>query len=154
MNEDTFVSSMVGIAQLVRAPGCGPGGHRFESDYPPHLRIAKSSDFAIFFNRILGSRQAVRHSTLTAASVGSNPASPAKNKSTSSEVLLFLATKRALRHMKNEAAFGYEAHLRCTEMLHTLCFILNISSMLRVCEANASCEPKASASLTNLKIQI
>ena len=28
---------MVGIAQLVRAPGCGPGGRRFESDYPPHF---------------------------------------------------------------------------------------------------------------------
>ncbi len=26
---------MVGIAQLVRVLGCGPGGRRFESDYPP-----------------------------------------------------------------------------------------------------------------------
>ena len=26
---------MVGIAQLVRAPGCGPGGRRFEPDYSP-----------------------------------------------------------------------------------------------------------------------
>ena len=26
---------MVGIAQLVRAPGCGPGGRRFESGYSP-----------------------------------------------------------------------------------------------------------------------
>ena len=32
---------MVGIAQLVRAPGCGPGGHRFDSDYPPHLDMKK-----------------------------------------------------------------------------------------------------------------
>ena len=26
---------MVGVAQLVRAPDCGSGGRRFESDYPP-----------------------------------------------------------------------------------------------------------------------
>ena len=72
---------MVGIAQLVRAPGCGPGGHRFESDYPPQL-IAKSIDFAIFLiEHTMGSRQAVRHSTLTAAFVGSNPASSARQKS-------------------------------------------------------------------------
>ena len=25
------------IAQLVRAPDCGSGGRRFESDYPPHF---------------------------------------------------------------------------------------------------------------------
>ena len=28
---------MVGIAQLVRAPDCGPGGRRFEADYPPQF---------------------------------------------------------------------------------------------------------------------
>ena len=28
---------MVGIAQLVRAPVCGTGGHRFETGYPPQL---------------------------------------------------------------------------------------------------------------------
>ena len=60
---------MVGVAQLVRAPDCGSGGRRFESDHPPHT----------FFISILGCRQAVRHSTLTAAFVGSNPATPAKN---------------------------------------------------------------------------
>lgn len=26
---------MVVVAQLVRAPGCGPGGRRFETDLPP-----------------------------------------------------------------------------------------------------------------------
>lgn len=39
------------IAQLVRAPGCGPGGHGFESHYPPHLNYigvspsGKAQDF-------------------------------------------------------------------------------------------------------------
>ena len=29
--------SMVGVAQLVRAPGCGPGGRRFKSGRPPFV---------------------------------------------------------------------------------------------------------------------
>ena len=29
--------TMVDVAQLVRAPGCGPGGRGFESHPPPHL---------------------------------------------------------------------------------------------------------------------
>ncbi len=29
--------SMVGVAQLVRAPDCGSGGRRFDSDHPPHF---------------------------------------------------------------------------------------------------------------------
>ena len=53
---------MVGVAQLVRAPDCGSGGRRFDSDHPPH---------------IMGCSQAVRHGTLTPACVGSNPAIPA-----------------------------------------------------------------------------
>ena len=62
---------MVGIAQLVRAPGCGPGGRGFESLYSPHF---------LFKDTILGCRQAVRHETLTLALVGSNPATPAMKK--------------------------------------------------------------------------
>ena len=66
----------MGIAQLARALGCGPRGHRFEPDYPPHL--SQSLLILRFFYNIMGSRQAARHSTLTAVFVGPNPASPAK----------------------------------------------------------------------------
>ena len=31
---------MVDIAQLARAPDCGSGGHRFNSDYPPHFNFS------------------------------------------------------------------------------------------------------------------
>ena len=30
---------MVDVAQLVRAPGCGPGGRGFESHLSPHVLI-------------------------------------------------------------------------------------------------------------------
>ena len=37
---------MVGIAQLVRAPGCGPGGHGFEPHYSPQKKaLAFASAF-------------------------------------------------------------------------------------------------------------
>ena len=55
---------MVDIAQLVSASDCGSGGQGFESLYPP--------------SNLMGYRQAVRHSTLTAALVGSNPTSPVR----------------------------------------------------------------------------
>ena len=34
---------MVVVAQLVRAPGCGPGGRGFESPHPPHLFSLKNA---------------------------------------------------------------------------------------------------------------
>ena len=37
--------SMVGVAQLVRAPGCGPGGRGFKSHHSPK----KASHMACFF---------------------------------------------------------------------------------------------------------
>ena len=30
---------MVAVAQLVRAPGCGPGGRGFKSPQPPHFLL-------------------------------------------------------------------------------------------------------------------
>ena len=30
----------MGVAQLVRVPGCGPGGRRFDPDHPPQ-KIAR-----------------------------------------------------------------------------------------------------------------
>ena len=35
---------MVAIAQLVRVPGCGPGGRGFESRWPPHLPATVAGD--------------------------------------------------------------------------------------------------------------
>ena len=32
-----WLQHMVVVAQLVRAPGCGPGGRRFKSGLPPHF---------------------------------------------------------------------------------------------------------------------
>ena len=66
---------MVGIAQLVRVPGCGPGGRGFEPHYSPHLLFHKSRRG---FFALLGRSQAVRHQTLTLAFAGSTPAAPAR----------------------------------------------------------------------------
>ena len=42
--------NMAGVAQLVRAPDCGPGGREFDSRRPPHLslgcrQVVKAPDF-------------------------------------------------------------------------------------------------------------
>ena len=39
---------MVGVAQLVRAPGCGPGGRRFKSGFSPHFFPLKTG-LSLFF---------------------------------------------------------------------------------------------------------
>ena len=33
----TIAASAVAVAQLVRAPGCGPGGRGFKTPQPPHF---------------------------------------------------------------------------------------------------------------------
>ena len=40
---------MVVVAQLVRAPGCGPGGRRFETDLPPKKPFSNERLF-LFLN--------------------------------------------------------------------------------------------------------
>lgn len=52
---------MADVAQLVRAPVCGTGCRRFESDHPPHIKsfskkrsflfVKKTSKMFIFFER-------------------------------------------------------------------------------------------------------
>ena len=46
---------MVVVAQLVRAPDCGSGGRRFETDLPPHLKkplqIVKAFLFLFFLKK-------------------------------------------------------------------------------------------------------
>ncbi len=37
------LETMVGVAQLVRAPGCGPGGRRFKSGHSPQIKISECS---------------------------------------------------------------------------------------------------------------
>ena len=55
---------MAGVAQLVRAPDCGPGGREFDSRRPPHL----------FY---WGVAKRLRHRILIPAFVSSNLATPA-----------------------------------------------------------------------------
>jgi hypothetical protein len=40
---------VVGVAQLIRAPGCGPGGRGFEPHHSPHMRAGLTAcSFYIF----------------------------------------------------------------------------------------------------------
>ena len=60
-----WFASMVGVAQLVRAPGCGPGGRGFESPRSPH-RIGPWATPAPL-------AQLVEHRTLNPQVLGSSP---------------------------------------------------------------------------------
>lgn len=82
---------MLRVAQLVRAPGCGPGGRRFESAHATHgtlaqmverqiedLRVSGSSpEGPTTYGRMPESGQKERTvNPLASACAGSNPASP------------------------------------------------------------------------------
>ena len=81
----------MGVAQSVRAPGCGPGGHGFDSHHSPHFPLSAIRGWKPRFcsgfqlrnpnGRIILTRwdvaKLVRHQTLTLAFVGSSPAIPA-----------------------------------------------------------------------------
>ena len=45
--EKSAAANMVVVAQLVRVPGCGPGGRGFDSHQPPHLKTSTQSIFAL-----------------------------------------------------------------------------------------------------------
>ena len=40
---------MVVVAQLVRAPDCGSGGRRFETDLPPNIKEVLFNAIPLFF---------------------------------------------------------------------------------------------------------
>ena len=82
---------MVSVAQLVRAPGCGPGGRRFETGHAPHGFLAQlverqTEDLRVpgsipgeptIYGRMPESGQKGRTvNPLASAYVGSNPTSP------------------------------------------------------------------------------
>ncbi len=35
------------MVQLVKTPGCGPGGREFESHYSPHIDLGSSGNFPV-----------------------------------------------------------------------------------------------------------
>ena len=77
--------NMVGLAQLVRALVCGTRGHGFDSHIPPHFFLGRLNPFNVIEHPdAMGCSQVVRHGTLTPALVGSNPATPAIIRFTSS----------------------------------------------------------------------
>ena len=60
-----WFASMVGVAQLVRAPGCGPGGRGFESPRSPHRIVPWATPAPL--------AQLVEHRTLNPQVLGSSP---------------------------------------------------------------------------------
>ena len=82
---------MLRVAQMVRAPGCGPGGRRFETGHAPHGFLAQlverqTEDLRVpgpipgeptTYGRMPESGQKERTvNSLASAYVGSNPTSP------------------------------------------------------------------------------
>ena len=85
---------MLRVAQLVRAPGCGPGGQRFKPAHAPHGTLAQLVERQIEDLRVSGSipegptiygrmpesgQKGRTVNPLASACVGSNPTSPTNN---------------------------------------------------------------------------
>ena len=92
---------MLCVAQMVRAPGCGPGGRRFESAHTPHGALAQMVERQTEDLRVSGSipegptnygrmpesgQKGRTVNPLATACVGSNPTSPTINFQKPSEI--------------------------------------------------------------------
>ena len=97
-NEEPF-PPMLRVAQIVRAPGCGPGGRWFEPAHAPHGLIAQMVELPIEDLRVSGSipedsttygrmpepgQKGRTVNPLASAFVGSNPTSPTIYRTTGS----------------------------------------------------------------------
>ncbi len=67
----------VTVAQLVRAPGCGPGGRGFDSHQSPQTRVTRSVA-AASRSRCGGVSPSGKAADFGSAIAGSNPATPAR----------------------------------------------------------------------------
>ena len=52
---------MVDVAQLVRVPGCGPGGRRFDPDHPPHIQREETKKLVLFLYKGMSSSGKTQH---------------------------------------------------------------------------------------------
>ena len=97
---------MVSVAQLVRAPGCGPGGRQFETGHAPHGFLAQLVERQTEELRVPGSipgepttygrmpesgQKGRTVNPLPQGCVGSNPTSPTMNAPGSSWRVCFSA---------------------------------------------------------------
>lgn len=87
LDHPIFYLQSLGCRQVVRHWILIPTLRRFESYHPSHKRNFRKG----ILNIVLGCRQAVRHKILILACVGSNPATPAKQKFTISLIFYKLS---------------------------------------------------------------
>ena len=130
-----------GIAQLARAFGSYPECRRFESHcrYQIYNKECRITCPPLSYIRPGG--QAVKTPPFHGGNTGSSPVRVTKKKSHTNVWLFSFWNEACLRHMKNEAAFGYEAHpYGCMKIVRHALLHDERSSSLHVCGANASYE--------------